>query len=233
MAWFKDRYIKHHKLKLAIYFWAFAFLVWLVLYFGTTLSAVFASPEDVRAWVLSYGRAAPLVLFLLQVLQVIIAPLNNFLINVAGGYIFGPWAGFVYNYTGWVIGALIVFLFTRKFGRGFVNLFIKEEKLAQYDALLAKGTYLVFFLFLVPGPPDDLLVYLVGLSRSISAKTFLWMILIGKIPGKLATSFLGAGVAEHSMVSLALYGVFIVVSLVIFWLKPELWSMGKQKHLSK
>ncbi|OJI06419.1 hypothetical protein BK004_03705 [bacterium CG10_46_32] len=233
MSWFKVGYSKQHSKKIAAATLGVLILGGLIFYFAGTVSKIFTSPEAIRSWVLSYGRAAPLALFLLQVAQVIIAPLNNFLINVAGGYIFGPWVGFVYNYTGWVLGAIIVFAFTRKFGRRFVNLFIKEEKLLAYDAVLEKGVYIIFLLFLLPGPPDDLLVYLVGLSRSIPFKTFLWIILIGKIPGKLATSFLGAGVAEHSTISFIVYAVFTAVSLLVFVMKPELRKIGKENHLSK
>jgi len=71
------------------------------------------------------------------------------------------------------------------------------------------------------------LVYLVALSKKISFKTFLWMIMIGKIPGKLATSFLGAGIAEKDIVSILIFVVFSIVSVVIFYKKPELWHIGR------
>ncbi|MBU2575807.1 TVP38/TMEM64 family protein [Patescibacteria group bacterium] len=228
MSWIKTEYIKHHKIKVAAYSLVFAFLVWAVFYFGELIKSVFTSSDAIREWVLQYGAFAPLALFLLQVAQVIVAPLNNFLINFAGGYIFGPYMGFVYNYFGWVLGAIIVFWLARYFGRRFVNLFISEEKLARFDKIVGQGIYIIFFLLLLPGAPDDFLVYVMALSKSIKFKTFLWMILIGKIPGKIATSFLGAGVAEHSMLSVALYALFILVSVAVFLKKPELWRLGKE-----
>lgn len=211
---------------------ALALVVWAVIYFGESLKGVFTSSDAIRDWVMQYGVFAPLALFLLQVAQVIIAPLNNFLINFAGGYIFGPYMGFVYNYFGWILGAIIVFWFTRYFGRRFVNLFISPEKLEGFDKVIEKGTYIIFLLLLLPGAPDDFLVYVIGLSKSIKFKRFLWMILIGKIPGKIATSFLGAGVAEHSTLSVGLYALFIVLSIVVFIKKPELWRL-RTGNLSK
>ncbi|MDZ4221334.1 MAG: TVP38/TMEM64 family protein [Patescibacteria group bacterium] len=233
MSWFRMPQSTRERAKLAAYAAGFAFFVWLMVYFGTAFASIFTSPDAVRAWVLQFGRAAPLALFLLQVAQVIIAPINNFLINLAGGYIFGPWMGFAYNYTGWITGAILVFWLSRYFGRGFMRLFFKEEKLRRYDVLLQKGTPILFILFLLPGPPDDLLVYGIGLARTIRFRTFLWMILIGKIPGKLATSFLGAGVADHNMLSFAIYGVFIAASLIVLWLKPELRDMATYQNTKK
>jgi uncharacterized membrane protein YdjX (TVP38/TMEM64 family) len=232
MSWFRLSNIKQHKIKVATYLLALALFVWLVIYFGEIFKSIFTSPEAVREWILQFDKAAPLALFLLQVAQVIVAPLNNFLINLAGGYIFGPWVGFIYNYTGWIVGAIIVFWFSRYFGRRFVNLFISESKLDGYDKLLGKGTYIIFMLLLLPGAPDDFLVYLIGLSKSIKFRTFLWMIIIGKVPGKIATSFLGAGVEDRNLTSIGVFTVFIIVSLVVFWRKPELWRLGK-KDLQK
>ena len=233
MSWFKLGYILRHKIKVTTYVLALALFVWAIIFFGELFKTIFTSPEAVREWVFQFDKGAPLALFLLQVAQVIIAPLNNFFINLAGGYIFGPWVGFLYNYFGWVAGAIIVFWLARYFGRRFVNLFIAQDKLEGYDKIVGKGTYIIFMLLLLPGAPDDFLVYLIGLSKSIRFRTFLWMILIGKIPGKIATSFLGTGVADHNTTSIAIFAVFIIVSLVVFWKKPELWKIGRHRDLSK
>jgi len=87
----------------------------------------------------------------------------------------------------------------------------------------------LFMLLLLPGPPDDFLVYFIGFSQSIRFRTFFWMIVIGKIPGKIATSFLGAGVATHSTISIVIYIIFISASVIVFWRKPELWQTWYKK----
>ncbi|MBI2050951.1 MAG: TVP38/TMEM64 family protein [Parcubacteria group bacterium] len=217
MPWFRARYIRSHKLKLAICFWAFAFFVWLLFYVGASFQSVLGSPEAARAWVLGFGRAAPLAFFVLQVLQVVVAPLNDFVINVTGGFLFGPWLGFAINYTGWILGAVVVFFLARRVGIPFVRLFIREDKIERYNRIVAQGQYLIFVLFLLPGPPDDLLVYVAGLSRSFKFRTFLWMIVVSKVPGKLVTSFIGSDVAglDVSAFSVFLYALFVVGSLLV------------------
>ncbi len=229
MTWINISSIRRNKTKTAFYLSVFVLFVVSIIYFSEVFAMLLLSPEDVRDWVLSYGTLAPLVFFLLQIAQVIIAPLNNFVINFAGGYLFGPVFGFVLNYTGWITGAIVTFWLSRTFGRKFVNFFISEKKLCEFDALAEKGAYIFFMLFLLPGPPDDFLVYFIGLSCSIKFKTFLWMVLIGKIPGTVATSFLGAGVAEHNFFSVGIYAVFIFSAVIVFWKKPELWQIWKKK----
>jgi len=222
-------YIQRNKKRAFLYIALICVFAWFTVYAGEILRTVFLSPESVRTWVLQYGARAPVALFVLQIAQVLIAPLNNFLINLVGGYLFGPYLGFTLNFFGWIVGAIVVFWFSRLFGRQFVDFFVKKETLDHYDDIISRSQYLVFLLFLLPGPPDDFLVYGVGLSRSVSFKTFLLMVTIGKIPGKLATSYLGAGVAEHSYFGAILYGAFIAVSIVVFILKPELWQVWKKK----
>lgn len=238
MAWLKGRYIARHKLKLVVYFWAFAAFVWCVAYFGEYFSGVFGSPEAVRAWALSFGAYAPLAFFALQIAQVLVAPLNDFVINLAGGFLFGPWLGFILNYVGWIAGACVVFFLSRRVGVPFVRTFIHEKKIEQYNRIVSQGRYLLFVLFLLPGPPDDILVYIAGLSQSITFRTFLAMILVSKVPGKLVTSFAGSDISGLSVsaFSVFLYVAFLAGSLgVVVWNRAALrqfwpWKKG---NLSK
>jgi len=231
MSWFRFTYIRQHKPKAVAYVILLVLTVAAIIYFRNVLLIFFSSPESVRDWVFQYGPFAPVALLLLQIVQVVVAPLSNFFINFAGGYIFGPWEGFLYNYVGWIIGAILVFFFSRHIGRSIVQFFIPETRLADFDMLMARGKYILFILFLLPGPPDDFLVYCLGISGSISFRTFLWMIVIGKIPGKITTSFLGAGVAEHSFISVGVFVVFIIGAVIVFWRRPELWRIWEHDKL--
>ncbi len=239
MPWFKAGYIKQHKAMAAASIGAVFFLVWLALYFGAELSAIFGSPEAVREWVLGFGAYAPLAFFGLQVAQVLVAPLSDFVINLAGGYLFGPWFGFAINYVGWIAGACVVFFLARAVGIPFVRTFIREEKIEQYNRIVAQGQYLIFVLFLLPGPPDDILAYVAGLSRSIRFRTFLWMIIVSKVPGKLVTSFAGSDASrlDVSVFSVVLYVVFAAGSLaVVIWRRSELlqiFGLRGRRNLSK
>jgi len=218
-----------NKNKKIIYAATFIAAILMLVYFGHYFKDIFTSSDSIRDWVLQFGVWASVATVALEAAQVIIAPLNNFFTNFAAGYIFGPWLGTLYSYVGWIIGAIVVFWFCRIFGRSFINLFIKEEKLRKFDVIINQGQYVIFMLLLLPGPPDDLIVYLVGLSTGMSFRTFLWMILASKFPGKLATAFLGAGVADHSKIAFIVYGVFILASGLVYWLKPRFWQVWHEK----
>ena len=157
--------LKPTKNKKIIYSAIFIASILVLIYFGHYFKAIFTSAASIQAWVLQWGDWAPVATVVIEALQVIIAPLNNFITNFAAGYIFGPYLGSLYSYAGWIMGAIVVFWFCRLFGRSFVNLFFKDEQLAKFDNLVNQSHLVIFMLLLLPGPPDDLIVYLLGFSR--------------------------------------------------------------------
>lgn len=222
-------FLKEKKLKTTAYAIIFIAIVLLLGYFGHYFKDIFTSATAIQVWVLQWGSLAPIATIVVESAQVIIAPLNNFITNFAAGYIFGPYLGALYSCVGWIMGAIVVFWFCRLFGRSFVGWFFTEEKLAKFDVLVNQSHFVIFMLFLLPGPPDDLLVYLLGLSKGMSFRRFLLIILVSKFPGKLATAYLGAGLANHSQFFFGIYIMSVLVSLLIYWRNPQLWQLWREK----
>src|SRR4030043_2210586 len=59
--------------------------------------------------ILSYGAYSPLAFILLQIVQVVVAPIPGGAIEFLGGYIFGTKAGFIYSMIGLVFGSWAAF----------------------------------------------------------------------------------------------------------------------------
>lgn len=111
-----------------------------------------------RAFIRQYGFRAPLVLGVLQILQVVIAPIPGQVLAVVAGYLFGAWWGTLYNVIGITGGSTIAFWLSRRFGRAYVENIVHEEVLASFDAISDDyGRVTLFLLFLVPGLLDDVL----------------------------------------------------------------------------
>src|SRR4051812_5461102 len=89
--------------------------------------------EFLQNYINSFGTLAPLVFITIQALQVIITPLNHYIIGILGGFLFGVWPGFLYNWIGRIIGSAIAFYIGRKFGRKILTKVIREENLKKYD----------------------------------------------------------------------------------------------------
>lgn len=153
----------------------------------------FENQEIVREFILQFGTFAPIIFILLQIIQVVITPFSHYAVSIAGGFIFGTWAGFLYNWTGRILGTAIAFYLGRYFGKKIIKKAVKPETIKKYNFYFEKGKILLFLAYFLPMFPDDELSYLAGIS-SINPKVFLPLIIIGHLSGSLALAYLGNGI---------------------------------------
>jgi len=172
-------------------------------------STFFSNQDAIRGFVESYGVFAPIVFVIIQILQVVLTPINHYVIGLAGGFIFGTWYGFILNWIGRVIGTLIAFYLGRKFGRKIIKHVVKQETLSKYDKIFEKGKLILFLMYFLPIFPDDELSYLAGFS-SMKAKVFIPIMLLGHIGGSLGLAFLGSGLSYSN----PLFIIFSLITLI-------------------
>jgi len=142
---------------------------------------IFKDKEILVNYIKQFGLFAPLFFLLLQIIQVVFPVIPGGASCLAGVLAFGPVLGFVYNYLGLVIGSIIAFNLSRKYGLKLIKKLFSEETINKYlDYIRTNKFDKVFFLgIFLPGFPDDLLCYVAGVSK-MSFKKFLIIILLGK-----------------------------------------------------
>lgn len=146
------------------------------------LDGQFRTMESFRAYVESFGLLAPLMLVVIQALQVVLPVLPGFFGCIVGAGMFGAMGGFWCNYIGISAGSIIAFLLAKRFGVRLVQCMVPMEK---YDSLVAwvnrrrSYTVVLFLSILLPLAPDDFLCYFSGLT-GMSTKKFTWIILSAK-----------------------------------------------------
>jgi uncharacterized membrane protein YdjX (TVP38/TMEM64 family) len=146
------------------------------------LEGHFASADSLRAYIGVFGLFGPVVLTLIQMLQVILPVLPGFLGCIVGTGLFGVAGGFLCNYIGISLGSLAAFLLARRLGMPFVRQVVSQEKYDKYvGRITGKKSYtLVLWLaILLPLAPDDFLCYFSGLTRMPFQK-FAWIIILAK-----------------------------------------------------
>lgn len=171
-------------------------------------STFFSNQERLRGYISSFGILAPVVFILINILQVVVTPISHYTVGFLGGFIFGTWAGFFYNWIGRVIGSLIAFYLGRKFGRRIIKHVVKEETIKKYDKYFNKGSVLLFLAYFLPIFPDDELSYLAGFS-SMNAKIYIPLMVLGHIGGSLGLAFLGSGLKYNN----PLFIIFSIITL--------------------
>lgn len=160
------------------------FLVFLIGYFiGRPMVQFVSDPEAFRDWIEAKGIWGVLCFIIMNIFQVFLAVLPGGPFEVGAGYAFGVVKGTCICLFAMCTASILVFLFTRKFGLRFVELFVSKEKIESARILKSsrKSELILFLIFLIPGTPKDALSYLVGLT-DIKLSHWVLISLFGRLP---------------------------------------------------
>ena len=200
--------------------WAFRFVIpeeWLA-----QISYYVDNPSELR----KLGEGSEWLFILIQVLQVVIAPIPGQAAAFAGGFIFGFWKGWGLTTLGLVIGSLIAMSLARLLGISLVRKVVPESIIQRFDSVISDGGYMTFFMiFLLPALPDDAVCFLAGLTK-LKLLPLSLVCLLGRAPGMAVLSLTGAGFADGLTLWVEiLFGVMMVLSVLLwlFWEIIEEW----------
>jgi len=175
------------------------------------LKDVTANGTKTRETILSYEYLAPLMFMVLQVLQVLFAPVPGEATGILGGYLFGAWPSFIYSSIALAVGSALAFMIGHLFADAFRSRFSKTKIYRKFNHLVFKGDFVIpFVLFLFPGFPKDSLSYLLGLS-TMPFKVFIFIASIARMPGTIVLSFEGTHVYEGNHLELLLLLTFSAI----------------------
>ncbi len=190
---------------------------------------LYQDQQEFKKTISSYGAYGPLAYILLQVLQVVIAPIPGGAIEFLGGALFGAKAGFIYSMIGLTLGSWLAFNLARIFEKVAVEKFVSEQTMKKFDYLVEhQGAILSFILFLIPGFPKDALCYILGLTP-MHLGIFLIISTVGRIPGTLMATLQGTKAFEHQYIPfLILLGLSALVILIFYIYHEEIHNWVKK-----
>ena len=166
---------------------------------------LFTSKDQIKTFITSFGSGAPIVFILIQILQVLFAPIPGEATGFIGGYLFGASKGFLYSSLGLTVGSWIIFVIGRLLGKRYVRKLIPIKQLDRFDLLVKRqGVVVLFLFFLIPGFPKDYLCFFLGLS-DLPIRVFIIITAIGRMPGTYMLSLQGAFLYEQ------MYGLFALI----------------------
>jgi len=168
--------------------------------------------DKLKSFLDSFGPLSFVGFIILQIVQVVAAPVPGEVTGFIGGFFYGPLLGLVLSTIGLTIGSWLAFMLSRIFGRPFIDKFVKKETLARYDYLLHhKGAFLIFLLFLIPGLPKDYLCYILGLGH-LTVKEFLVISTLGRFGGTVLLTMGGNFIRQQQYYRFSvLLGATVVV----------------------
>ena len=195
-------------------------------YFGLTE----LTREQIQEYISSTGAVAPLVFILASFLQVTFIPIPSTVTILAGSFLFGAPVSFIYSYVGIMLGALLAFALGRLIGRPYIVWVAgsKEEADNWLAKLKGRENVFLFFAFLLPVFPDDLLCSVAGMLP-VKFSTFTMMQLITRTTSIGATLIFMSG----ELIPYEGWGLVVIAFLVILALAAFVLSMKYAEELNK
>jgi len=185
--------------------------------------------EMAREYVLSFGIWAPIVSFLLMVLQSIAAPLPAFIITFANAGLFGWVYGAILSWSSAMAGAALCFYIARFLGRDVVEKLTSVQALKTIDEFFKYyGKYAILIARLLPFISFDVVSYAAGLT-SMGFWPFFIATGIGQLPATIVYSYIGGMLT--GTVRTMVFGLLILFALTtLIALLRAVWKDKRKKQ---
>lgn len=162
-----------------------------------------------------------LSLFGLQVAQIFLIIIPGEPIEILAGMFYGGLWGTVFIMVLSSIISITIFWLVRKFGRKFVYEFCDENKVAKIEKSKLfqnpkKIELIMLILFLIPGTPKDLLVYVAGLLP-IKPIRFILISTFARLPSVITSTLAGdrLAIGDWKMSILLYAGILVLVAIIV------------------
>ena len=162
------------------------------------------------------------VLFALEVAQILLVVLPGEPLEILAGMCYGTIGGTIFIMGTVCITTTIVFLLVRKFGRAYVEEFFSKEKIDKIENSKffkdSKNIEIIMtILFIIPGTPKDLLVYIGGLLP-IKPVRFILISTFARFPSVITSTLMGASLLNGNIkLSIIIYiATFLITLIFIF-----------------
>lgn len=159
------------------------------------ISGIFSSREAFQEFIQSFGAWGPVILIISIALEVIVAPIPGFIPALTSGFVFGHFFGALYVFAGNVLGTLVLFFLTRKYGKLLVNKLFKEKKLKKYENAIERHENWLLAFYFIPVMPFDIITAAFGLS-AVRVKKFVLVIIFGYLFYSIILAFFGDMLAQ-------------------------------------
>jgi len=201
--------------------------IYLFLHFDLYL--FFKDRQKIIDFILAYPYDE-VVFILLQIVQVVAAPIPGELTGFIGGYIYGPVLGTIYSTIGLTLGSWLAFILAHFFGMPLLEKIVKPAIIEKFDHFMEhQGILVSFFLFLIPGFPKDYLCYIMGVSR-MPVGTFLIISAAGRLFGTIMLSITGSSARQgHYFLLGCFVGAGIIIFIAAYCCQDKLLAILKKK----
>lgn len=169
----------------------------------------------------------------LMCVQIIIPIFPGEPVEVLAGMCFGSIKGLIIILFGVFISSIIIISLVKVLGKKFIYTFVKKEKIekienSKFFKNKKKIDILIFLLFLIPGTPKDILIYIAALLP-INIYRFLVISTVARIPSIISSTIAGNNLVSGNLLfSIGVYVITFAITAIFIYLVNK-----KDKNIMK
>lgn len=168
------------------------------------------------------GIVGMFMIFGLQVAQIILVVIPGEPLEFVAGMCYGAIGGAIFIFCSVAITTTLILFLVRKYGKKYIYNFFSKEKIDKIEnSKLFKNPqkveFIMMILFLIPGTPKDLLVYIGGLLP-IKPLRFILISTFARFPSVISSTMAGSKIMDGNIkMTILIYVVtFIITALLVF-----------------
>lgn len=216
---------KYKVLKIALAILSLAIIIAAIAYIIPVMTKL-STPQgkiEFKDKVQSTGFLGMMSLFGLQVAQIFLFILPGEPIEIIAGMCYGGFWGTIFIMASAALISTAIFFLVRRLGKKFVYEFCNEEKVKKIENSKMfqdpkRVEMILFILFLLPGTPKDLLVYIAGLLP-IKPSRFIIISTLARIPSIISSTYAGEKIlAGNYKMAAIVYLIIIVICVILIFI---------------
>jgi len=203
------------------------------IFFGKELVKIVSDPTVFREWLNNFGAFDEVIFILIRAGQTVVKFIPAEPLEIGSGYAWGAVPGMLYCVIGNMIGTVIIFALTKKFGQKIIELFLPTKNMKSIKMFQSSERIyaMLFFLYLIPGSPKDGFTYFVGLLP-VKFVPFMIITFLARMPSVLSSTLCGATLAEQNYLASALIFVVTIVLAILGGLIYRAYSKRKTEKIA-
>ena len=226
---------KQKNIRIAILLVVLVFLVYLTIQFFPIFSSLTTEEgrNNFKVVIEGLGLKGFFVILGLMCIQIIIPFFPGEPIELLAGMCFGSINGLLIILLGLFLSSVIIISLVILFGKNFIYTFVKKEKIdkienSKFLKNKEKLELIIFILFIFPGTPKDILIYIAALLP-INTYRFLIISTFARIPSVISSTIAGDSLVNGNFFwCIASYVIVFLITAVLIYLLNK-----KEKNIIK
>lgn len=192
-----------------------------------------AALETADTFLRRLGPIRYILMALLQIFQMIFAPIPGGPVAVMMGFMFGPIVGTLLTIFSTSLGTMLIIWCVERFGMKFVNMFINSKGFDKLKFLHNPSgrDALLFLLFLIPGTPKDIITFFAPFTGA-RPRNIVVLASVARIPSIFLMVYLGDAISDGNLVKSAIIlTIAAVIGLIGIIFKDKVMPERSEKKV--